>query len=216
MVETTHPRLSSRFNDALVFAADAHRCQVRKGFDHVPYISHLLGVAALAIEAGADEDLAIAALLHDAVEDQGGLAMLERIRETFGERVARVVEGCTDSFEEPKSEWRQRKVDYIRHVREQADGDTCLVSAADKLHNARTILDEHFEIGDRVFDRFKHGKSDTLWYYRAIIRAFEAAAVRNRESEFFPGVERLLNALGRVIRELEHRTGAGPAEECTL
>jgi (p)ppGpp synthase/HD superfamily hydrolase len=216
MLHTDHPRLSSRFNDAMVFAANAHRCQVRKGLDHIPYVSHLLGVVSLAIEAGADEDLAIAALLHDAVEDQGGLLMLERIRQTFGERVAHVVEGCTDSYEEPKPEWRQRKVDYIRHVRERADADTCLVSAADKLHNARTILDEHFEIGDRVFDRFKHGKMDTLWYYRAIFHAFETAAFRSRESEFFSGIERLLSALGRVIRELENRTGVGAAEDCTL
>jgi len=216
MEETTHPRLGPRFNDALVFAATAHQGQVRKGFDHIPYISHLMGVASLALEAGADEDLAIAALLHDAVEDQGGLVMLQRIRATFGERVARVVEGCTDSYEMPKPEWRQRKCEYIRHVRQSADAETCLVSAADKLHNARTVLDEHFEIGDRVFDRFQHGKADTLWYYRAILHAFETAAVRNRQSEFFPGLVRLLEALGRVIRELEHRTGAGPAEECTL
>src|SRR3954463_2431764 len=111
------PRLTERFNEALVFTASLHCHQTRKGPQEVPYISHLLGVASLVLEADGDEDMAIAALLHDAVEDQGGYETLDRIREKFGARVAHMVEGCTDDFTgRNRTSWCERKTRYIRHL----------------------------------------------------------------------------------------------------
>src|SRR5215471_14670277 len=126
-------RLGRRFEQALLFAARKHAGQSRKA-SHIPYVGHLMGVASLVLEAGGDEDLAIAALLHDVVEDCGGAPMLQEVRRRFGERVAKVVDGCTDSDADPKPPWRQRKQDYISHLK-SADDDTRLVSAADKLNN---------------------------------------------------------------------------------
>src|SRR5271163_4142084 len=131
-------RLGPRFERALLFATRKHAAQTRKG-GSVPYISHLLGVAGLVLEAGGDEDLAIAALLHDVVEDCGGAPMLKEVRRRFGRRVAHVVEGCTDTDQDPKPPWRERKENYIQHLR-TADADVRLVSAADKVHNLRHIL----------------------------------------------------------------------------
>ena len=130
--------MSDRFNRALSLASSLHASQARKGGE-VPYIAHLLAVCALVLEAGGDEDLAIAALLHDAVEDQGGESTLLIIRQRFGDRVADVVNGCTDTDETPKPPWKQRKQDYLDHLRGAPD-DVRLVSAADKVHNARSIL----------------------------------------------------------------------------
>jgi (p)ppGpp synthase/HD superfamily hydrolase len=163
--------LGPRFEGALVFATRKHAGQHRKG-TAVPYVAHLLSVAGLVLEAGGDEDLAIAALLHDVVEDCGGAPMLKEIRRRFGKRVAHVVDGCTDTDLDPKPPWLQRKKDYIAHLR-TADADTRLVSAADKLHNVRSIVATYREIGDRVWERF-HGKRDgTLWYYRALLDEFK-------------------------------------------
>src|SRR5262249_41201230 len=133
--------LSSRFREALVFAAELHRDQVRKGTT-VPYVAHLLGVAGIVLEHGADEDEAIAALLHDAVEDQGGPPTREAIRRRFGERVAAIVDGCTDADKTPPPPWRARKEACVAHVR-HASPSVLLVSAADKLHNSRAILNDY-------------------------------------------------------------------------
>src|SRR4051794_26534697 len=184
----TNPRLSERFNDALVFTAELHCTQTRKGADEIPYISHLLGVASLVIEAGGDEDMAIAALLHDAVEDQGGYETLRRIHQRFGERVAHIVEGCTDDFTgHNRTAWCERKTRYIQHVREHSDEETRVVSLADKVHNARTILLDHIEVGDMVFNRFRAGKEGTLWYYRALVDAFRYAESKRPIVEFARG-----------------------------
>src|ERR1051325_12202408 len=129
--------LTSRFEDALSFAARLHSGQLRKG-TAIPYVSHLLAVASVALEHGADEDEAIAALLHDAVEDQGGAPTREEIRRRFGDRVVEIVDGCTDAETVPKPPWRERKERYIAHVAE-ASPSVRLVSASDKLHNARSI-----------------------------------------------------------------------------
>jgi len=126
-----------------------------------------MSVAALVLEAGGDEDLAIAALLHDVVEDCGGEPMLEEVRRRFGDRVAHIVDGCTDAYTVPKPPWRQRKEEYLQHLKD-ADGDVRLVSAADKLHNAREILKDVRELGEPVWDRFKGKREGTLWYYRAL------------------------------------------------
>lgn len=162
--------LSSRFNDAFRHASELHAKQTRKKTSR-PYIGHLIGVASIVLQYGGDEDLAIAALLHDAAEDAGGRPVLEEIRRRFGERVAHIVEGCTDTFEDPKPAWRPRKEQYIEHVR-TADADTRLVSAADKLHNVREIIMDVRQHGDVVWERFSGKRDGSLWYYRALVEAF--------------------------------------------
>lgn len=189
--------LGARFERALLFATRKHAGQHRKGTT-VPYVAHLLCVASLVLEAGGDEDLAIAALLHDVVEDCGGAPMLKEIRRRFGERVAHVVDGCTDTDVDPKPPWRQRKEDYIAHLR-TADADTRLVSAADKLHNVRSIVATYREIGDRVWERF-HGKRDgTLWYYRTLLDEFQ----RKKSSPLIRELERAVIELETVVTPAE-------------
>jgi GTP pyrophosphokinase len=151
---------------AFLFAAEKHKGQTRKA-STIPYIAHLMGVASLVLEAGGDEDLAIAALLHDVVEDCGGAPMLKEVRRRFGQRVAKVVDGCTDADTYPKPPWRERKEQYLRHLK-TADADTRLVSAADKLNNVRSILSDYRAVGESVWSRFKGGREGTLWYYRTL------------------------------------------------
>ena len=171
--------LTDRFVRAVALAIEVHGAQRRKGTD-VTYVSHLLGVSGLVLEHGGDEDLAIAALLHDAVEDvQGGdgAGMAARIREEFGDRVAHVVLGCSDTDVQPKPPWRQRKEDYLAHLGE-ADRDVLLVSCCDKLHNARTTvieLHEHgpdFWLGGRQGHRFNAGPVEQVWYQRRLVEVF--------------------------------------------
>jgi GTP pyrophosphokinase len=182
--------LSDRFDAALAFAARLHRDQERKG-SGIPYVAHLLAVASLALEHGADEDEAIAALLHDAVEDQGGAATRAEIARRFGERVASIVEGCSDTNELPKPPWRARKEAYVAHVR-GASSSVRLVSASDKLHNARSILADLRTHGDALWTRFSGGREGTLWYYRALIEAYRAN-----------GSSLLVEELDRVVSEIE-------------
>ena len=151
---------------AFRYAAEKHAGQTRKQ-TAVPYLSHLIGVASLVLEAGGDEDMAIAALLHDVVEDCGGTPRLREVHKLFGTRVARIVEGCTDSFGEPKAAWIERKRDYLREVK-HADVETRLVSASDKLHNVRTILADYRQDGEKIWARFSGKREGTLWYYRAL------------------------------------------------
>lgn len=183
-------KVGPRFNEAFLFAADKHASQTRKKTD-VPYISHLMSVAALVLEAGGDEDEAVAALLHDVVEDCGGHPVLEEIRERFGDRVAMIVEGCTDAYTIPKPPWKARKLDYLEVLRESGD-DVRLVSAADKLHNVRTILADYRIEGDSVWERFSGRRDGTLWYYRAVLNVL-------REGK----PNRLVEELHRVVTELE-------------
>lgn len=167
------PALSSRFAEGLQLAFRLHRNQRRKGTS-IPYISHLLAVAALVLEAGGDEDQAIAALLHDAAEDQGGQAVLTLIEERFGERVAGYVEACSDSLEIPKPPWRARKERYLERLESEGE-DVRLISLADKLHNARSILAELRRSGAVAWGRFNGGKEGTLWYYRSLCAIFAAS-----------------------------------------
>ena len=162
--------LGPRFLRAFAFAAEKHARQTRKA-STIPYIAHLMGVASLVLEAGGDEDLAIAALLHDVVEDCGGAPMLKEVRRRFGSRVAKVVDGCTDADTDPKPPWRERKEKYILHL-QSADADTRLVSAADKLNNVRSILSDYRSIGESVWSRFTGGREGTLWYYRTLVEVF--------------------------------------------
>jgi len=164
-------KLGPRFLRAFQFAAEKHAAQTRKA-STIPYIAHLMGVASLVLEGGGDEDLAIAALLHDVVEDCGGAPMLKDVRRRFGKRVADVVDGCTDSDTDPKPPWRERKENYLRHL-QRADAGTRMVSAADKLNNVRSILADYREIGESVWARFHGGREGTLWYYRALRDEFQ-------------------------------------------
>ena len=163
--------LSSRYEAALVMASQLHASQKRKGTS-IPYISHLLAVSSLVLEHGGSEDQAIAALLHDAVEDQGGLPTLVKIRDHFGDVVAEIVDHCTDAYEEPKPEWRIRKEEYIASIAEKPL-DAVLVSCADKLHNARAILNDLRTLGDELWGRFTGGKEGTLWDYQSLVDAFD-------------------------------------------
>src|SRR5258708_13350107 len=160
------PHLGPRLQRAFRYAAEKHAGQTRKQ-SAVPYLSHLMAVASLVLEAGGDEDMAIAALLHDVVEDCGGMPRLREVRKQFGPRVAKIVEGCTDSFGDPKPEWMERKKNYLGEVK-HADIETRLVSAADKLHNVRTILADYRQDGESVWKRFSGKREGTLWYYRAL------------------------------------------------
>ncbi|MGA9039108.1 MAG: HD domain-containing protein [Terriglobales bacterium] len=188
--------LTRRFEQALVFATRKHAGQIRKGTG-TPYVSHLLSAAALVLEAGGDEDLAIAALLHDVVEDCGGAPMLKEVRHRFGTRVADVVEACSDTDVTPKPPWRERKEQYIRRLR-TADAGTRLVSAADKLHNSRSILADYREIGEPIWQRFQGKREGTLWYYRALLKEFRRK-YKNR----------LVDELERVVTKLEAAVAQG-------
>jgi GTP pyrophosphokinase len=183
--------LTNRFEDALVYATKLHHGQVRKG-TQVPYVSHLLAVASLVLEAGGDEDEVIAALLHDGPEDRGGEETLDAIRECFGFKVANIVSGCSDTFEEEKPPWSERKRAYLSHLA-NAPASVLLVSCADKLHNARAILADYRSVGEDLWERFRGGKDGTLWYYRALVGSYAAASE--------PPV--LLEQLERVVNELE-------------
>ena len=175
------PSLSPRFTAALAFAAELHSDQLRKGTD-IPYVSHLLGVASLVLEHGGDEEAAIAALLHDAAEDQGGLATLDRIRARFGAEVAEIVDACTDTYEDPKPPWRERKERYVATLAKKSDAAR-LVSCADKLHNARAILSDLRRHGDRLWQRFNAAPVEICWYYRALSDAFQRAGPASLAAE---------------------------------
>jgi GTP pyrophosphokinase len=185
--------ISTRFTEALVFAAQLHATQVRKG-SRVPYIAHLLAVASLALEYGANETEAIAALLHDAVEDQGGQVVATQIRQRFGEEVADIVLACSDTDVIPKPPWRERKEAYVAHVR-TASSSVKLLSAADKLHNARAILMDYRVLGESLWERFRGGKDGTLWYYRALVEALRDERTKG-----------LVTELDRVVTEMERLT----------
>ncbi len=163
--------LTERFDQALMFASRLHREQRRKGTD-IPYISHLLSVAALVLEHGGSEDQAIAALLHDAAEDQGGAATLEAIRSHFGDPVAAIVADCTDAWTEPKPPWRARKEAYIAMLSDKPT-PSLLVSLADKTHNARSILIDYRRLGDELWHRFNGGKDGTIWYYQTLSAVYQ-------------------------------------------
>lgn len=193
--------LSDRFTEALQYATELHATQVRKG-SGIPYIAHLLGVTSLALEYGATEAEAIAALLHDAVEDQGGAATREVIRQRFGDTVTAIVDGCTDAETIPKPPWRERKQQFLDSL-PAASASVRLVAACDKLHNARAILQDYRRLGDSVWERFKGGKEGTLWYYRSLVRVF-------RQIESTPVLEPVIDELARTVQELERLVAQAP------
>lgn len=167
----SRPPLGPRFDRAFALARELHAEHARKKTE-IPYISHLMGVASLVLEDGGDEDEAIAALLHDAVEDQGGNQTLARVRQLFGKRVAEIVAACSDTEVTPKPPWRARKVAYIAHIRDpEFPAGAIRVSLADKLHNARAILFD-LRAGQDVFGRFNAAREDQQWYYDSLVEAF--------------------------------------------
>jgi (p)ppGpp synthase/HD superfamily hydrolase len=183
-------RITRKFKRALAYASSIHGGKIRKK-TRIPDIGHILGVTAIALEYGADETEAIAALLHDAVEDAGGKKRLLDIRRKFGPKVAKIVEGCTDTLDEPKPPWLQRKEKYVAHVR-KASVSTKLVSAADKLQNVRSLLRNHREEGERLWSRYNSGKEGALWYYRALVGTFTGKRINS-----------LVRELDRAVSELE-------------
>jgi GTP pyrophosphokinase len=198
--------LTPRFIQALTYAAELHQAQRRKG-SGVPYIAHLLGVTSIVLEDGGDEDEAIAALLHDAVEDhpRGGLTEAE-IGERFGPRVRDIVLACTDSDPAredvgPKGRWEDRKAKYLEHLRQETRPEVLRVATADKLYNARSILDDHRLVGEAVWRRFSVPKNLSLWYYREVVKALGAAPASPQPHA------RLLRELEGVVEALQRRSG---------
>lgn len=181
---------SDRFCDALVYAAALHAQQRRK-VSGAPYVSHLLRVAGIALEYGADEDEAIAALLHDAVEDQGGSQAREAIVLRFGRRVAEIIDGCTDTDQQPKPPWRARKKAYLARLQESSPS-VRLVVAADKLDNARSLAASYRQHGEAVWQGFRGGRDGTLWYFHSAVKVFQ---------QFGP--HPLIDELQRAVDELE-------------
>jgi (p)ppGpp synthase/HD superfamily hydrolase len=188
--------LTGRFERALAMACDVHKGQFRKG-TAIPYVSHLLAVAGIVLEHGGGEDEAIAALLHDSVEDRGGEELLGKIDAQFGRTVAEIVAGCSDSFDpDNKPDWLVRKQHYLAHLVE-APVSVRLVSAADKLHNARSIVADHRRIGDRLWSRFNADKTLQRWYYQSLVDVF-------RNTRTCPT---LVDELERVVNELSRCVG---------
>ena len=184
--------LTARFAEAVEYARAHHTHDVRQATT-VPYLAHLLAVSALVLEHGGDETAAIAALLHDVVEDGGGKPALAEIDERFGAQVAAIVEGCSDTTAAVKEDWTLRKEGYLEHL-ESAPPDVLLVSAADKLHNARSVLSDLVEYGEGLWARFDRGPHEQLWYYGSLRDTF-----RRR----LPG--RLANELDRTVRDINRK-----------
>lgn len=194
--QTSTPKLTGQFSKALVYAELKHHNQVRKG-GNIPYFGHLLSVAGLVINDNGSEDQAIAALLHDCVEDAGGPATLDEIRKNFGEGVATIVAECSDTDVEPKPPWRERKTAYIEHLA-QVGTDTLLVSVADKLDNARSMLRDYHEHGPKLWERFTvKDPRDHLWYFGGLLDAY-----RNRglDSWMVGELERVVDELKRLVQ----------------
>ncbi len=183
--------LSPRFDQALQYTTLIHAGQTRKGTD-IPYVSHLLAVAGLVLEYGGNEDEAVAALLHDAVEDAGGRGRLEDIRGRFGDPVAAIVEACTDADVIPKPPWRKRKEDYIAHL-STASPSARLVAICDKIHNASSVARDYRRHGEALWDRFNGKRDGTLWYYRALVTAFRQT-----------GTSPLIEELNRIVTDIEN------------
>ena len=187
-------RLTARFDEAFRYAHEVHADQTRKNTS-APYIGHLMGVASIVLDAGGTEDEAIGALLHDAAEDHGGRPRLEDIRARFGDAVARIVEDCTDSWDEPKKPWAERKQAYVGHAR-TLSGPSLRVSAADKVHNAYAILRDLRNVGESVWSRFSAAPDDVMSYYEGLVRAYRDA-----------GGGPLVDELDRIVRGIRREMG---------
>jgi (p)ppGpp synthase/HD superfamily hydrolase len=201
------PALGKRLQRAFRYAAEQHAGQTRKQ-SAVPYLSHLMAVTALVLEGGGDENMAIAALLHDVVEDCGGMPRLREVRRMFGARVAKIVEGCTDSFADPKLPWIIRKNEYLRRLKHE-DAETRLVSASDKLHNVRTVIADYRRDGESIWKRFSGGRDGTLWYYRALSDEFQRRKPNRSTRELAIAVAELEKTVGVKPQRAARRARAG-------
>ena len=181
-----------KFDEAVRYARELHHDQVRKG-TQIPYLSHLLGAAALVLDQGGDEDEVIAALLHDALEDQPERTSYTEIAGRFGEKTARIVLACSDAVEHPKPPWRARKERYLAHLRDQPE-DVLRVSLADKLHNARSIVADWRVIGDDVWSKFSAARHEQVWYYSSLLEVFERRAPSPLVTELAVAVQQLRDA----------------------
>jgi len=190
--------LTGRFDAALQLASALHHSQCRKGTS-IPYFSHLMAVSALVLEASGDENMAIAALLHDAVEDQGGEPTARTIRRLFGDQVADLVAECSETIAQPKPPWLERKQGYLAHLKTVSEA-ALLISLADKLHNARSILADYRVHGDDIWKRFNASKADELWDFRELVKAFQERGSNQLVEEF----SRTVGELERLAAE--HRT----------
>lgn len=186
--------LTERFDEAVRYARELHAAQARKGTG-TPYVGHLFGVASIVLDDGGTEDEAIAALLHDAAEDQGGRARLDDIRVRFGDAVARIVEDCTDSWEMPKKPWAERKRVYAEHAKGLGPA-SLRVSAADKVHNTYATLRDLRNVGETVWNRFNASADDVMTYYGTLVRSYRQA-----------GGGRLVDELARIVRGIEREMG---------
>lgn len=194
--QSTSPRLTPKFTEAMAYAAEKHASQTRKG-GGIPYLGHLLSVAGYVIDAGGTETEAIAALLHDAAEDQGGEPTLAEIRQKFGADVASIVADCSDTFKMPKPAWRERKQQYVDHLPEASDS-ALLVSLADKLHNAHAILRDFRADGDELWQRFSvKDPQDHLWYYRSLLEVYAQRVDNWMVAELREVIDALEREVGR-------------------
>jgi (p)ppGpp synthase/HD superfamily hydrolase len=204
---------TEKFSSALLHVAELHRGQQRKGTE-IPYLTHLLSVASLVLEAGGDEDQAIAALFHDALEDQGERITERDLRQQYGDRVARIVCQCSEDRDESidhstPENWRERKQAYLDHLKESTDEDYLLVSCADKLHNARAILSDYRELGPCLWARFNNNNEDEqLWYYWSLSRVFL--------ERLEPGnclAAELCDTVGRLLQHVHDGVGESGEED---
>ena len=186
--------LGPAFDSAVAYARELHSSQKRKG-TQIPYLSHLLGAAALVMDQGGDEDEVVAALLHDALEDHPDKTSFAEIEQRFGQKVARIVLACSDAVAQPKPPWHARKEAYLAHLGEQPD-DVLRVSLADKLHNARAIVADWRIIGDAVWDKFSVGRQDQVWYYTSLLEVFQ----RRRPSDLVTELEVAIGQLREAAR----------------
>ncbi|RMG00541.1 MAG: HD domain-containing protein [Planctomycetota bacterium] len=181
--------LNDRFDAALEFASTLHRKQLRK-IGQTPYIGHLLRVCGTVIEFGATEDEAIAALLHDALEDQNRPGLADEIAARFGDAVLEMVTALSDSTEQPRPPWRERKEAFLARLRE-ATSSVRLIAAADKLDNVRSTITALQVFGDEIWTRFHGGREGTLWYYRQIVAVLGEASEHALVAELADAVARL-------------------------
>ena len=190
--------LSARMTDAFEYARLLHDGQLRKG-TQTPYISHLMSVSSLVLDSGGSEDEAISALLHDAVEDCGGLPVLEKIRQKFGDEIADIVKGCSEPEIQPRPPWKDRKKAYISQIASESDS-VKRVACADKLHNLRSILTDYHSVGDRVWDRFHADKEGTLWFYQSML---ETLRTFGDGMAIFVELEKRVTDLGKIVNGSE-------------
>ncbi|MHB8899284.1 MAG: HD domain-containing protein [Thermoguttaceae bacterium] len=189
--------LTDRFTAAMELALELHRDQKRK-LSGTPFAAHLLRVAGIVLEHGADEDTAIAAVLHDAIEDQGGPAARELIRSRFGQSITRIVDECSDTDQVPKPPWRRRKESYLAHL-PQASPSARMISAADKLDNIRSFLVSYRQAGDAVWEHFRGGREGTLWYYRSVRDILQEADPGPLADELAHAVSEFESAIGECL-----------------